>query len=176
VAKINTIWVLLSLAANLEWPLQQFDVKNAFLHGDLEEKVYMDFPLGFSTSSESGKVCRLRKSLYGLKQSPRAWFGRFTHSMRKYGYYQSQSDHTLFLKHSNKGKITASIVYVGDIVVTGNDIVEIGKLKTYLAKEFEIKDLRTLRYFLGIEVARSKGEIFVSRGNMSLTYWLRQGC
>jgi hypothetical protein len=87
VAKINTIQVLLSLAANLEWPLQQFDVKNAILHGDLEEEVYMDFPPGFSTSSESGKVCRLRKSLYGLKQSPRAWFGRFIHSMRKYGYH-----------------------------------------------------------------------------------------
>uniref|UniRef100_A0A2N9G8E4 Reverse transcriptase Ty1/copia-type domain-containing protein n=1 Tax=Fagus sylvatica TaxID=28930 RepID=A0A2N9G8E4_FAGSY len=175
VAKINTIRVLLSLAANLEWPLQQFDVKNAFLHGDLEEEVYMDFPPGFSTSSESGKVCRLRKSLYGLKQSPRAWFGRFTHSMRKYGYHQSQSDHTLFLKHSNEGKVTALIVYVDDIVVTGNDIMEMGKLKTYLAKEFEIKDLGTLRYFLGIEVARSKEGIFVSQRKYVLDLLVETG-
>uniref|UniRef100_A0A2N9FA47 Integrase catalytic domain-containing protein n=1 Tax=Fagus sylvatica TaxID=28930 RepID=A0A2N9FA47_FAGSY len=175
VAKINTIRVLLSLAANLEWPLQQFDVKNAFLHGDLEEEVYMDFPPGFSTSSESRKVCRLRKSLYGLKQSPRAWFGRFTHSMRKYGYHQSQSDHTLFLKHSNEGKVTALIVYVDDIVVTGNDIMEMGKLKTYLAKEFEIKDLGTLRYFLGIEVARSKEGIFVSQRKYVLDLLVETG-
>jgi hypothetical protein len=175
VAKINTIRVLLSLAANLEWPLQQFDVKNAFLHGDLEEEVYMDFPPGFSTSSESGKICRLRKSLYGLKQSPRAWFGRFTHSMRRYGYHQSQSDHTLFLKHSNEGKITALIVYVDDIVVTGNDIMEMGKLKTYLAKEFEIKDLGNLRYFLGIEVARSKEGIFVSQRKYVLDLLVETG-
>uniref|UniRef100_A0A2N9GKU7 Uncharacterized protein n=1 Tax=Fagus sylvatica TaxID=28930 RepID=A0A2N9GKU7_FAGSY len=123
VAKINTIRVLLSLAANLEWPLQQFDVKNAFLHRDLEEEVYMDFPPGFSTSSESRKVCRLRKSLYGLKQSPRAWFGRFTHSMRKYGYHQSQSNHTLFLKHSNavarskEGIFVSQRKYVLDLLV-----------------------------------------------------------
>uniref|UniRef100_A0A2N9FP96 Reverse transcriptase Ty1/copia-type domain-containing protein n=1 Tax=Fagus sylvatica TaxID=28930 RepID=A0A2N9FP96_FAGSY len=144
-------------------------------HGDLEEEVYMDFPPGFSTSSESGKVCRLRKSLYGLKQSPRAWFGRFTHSMRKYGYHQSQSDHTLFLKHSNEGKVTALIVYVDDIVVTGNDIMEMGKLKTYLAKEFEIKDLGTLRYFLGIEVARSKEGIFVSQRKYVLDLLVETG-
>uniref|UniRef100_A0A2N9EW46 Integrase catalytic domain-containing protein n=1 Tax=Fagus sylvatica TaxID=28930 RepID=A0A2N9EW46_FAGSY len=166
---------LVAKAANLKWPLQQFDVKNAFLHGDLEEEVYMDFPPSFSTSSKSGKVCRLRKSLYGLKQSPRAWFGRFTHSMRKYKYHQSQSDHTLFLKHSNESKITALIMYVDDIVVIGNDTVEMGKLKTYLAKEFEIKDLGTLRYFLGIEVARSKEGIFVSQRKYVLDLLVETG-
>uniref|UniRef100_A0A2N9G457 Reverse transcriptase Ty1/copia-type domain-containing protein n=1 Tax=Fagus sylvatica TaxID=28930 RepID=A0A2N9G457_FAGSY len=130
----NSTWKLVELpkdkktvgSANLEWPLQQFDVKNAFLHGDLEEEVYMDFPPGFSTSSESGKV-------------------------------------------------TALIVYVDDIVVTGNDIMEMGKLKTYLAKEFEIKDLGTLRYFLGIEVARSKEGIFVSQRKYVLDLLVETG-
>ncbi|RVX07207.1 Retrovirus-related Pol polyprotein from transposon RE2 [Vitis vinifera] len=99
VAKINTIRVLLSLAANLDWPLQQFDVKNAFLHGELFEEVYMDLPPGCMVSEKQcQKVCKLKKSLYGLKQSPRAWFGRFTKSMRDFGYCQSNSDHTLFLK------------------------------------------------------------------------------
>ena len=162
VAKINTIRVLMSLAANLGWPLRQFDVKNAFLHGDLDEEIYMDLPPGFTTTCDIGKVCRLRKSLYGLKQSPRAWFGRFAQSMRNYGFKQTQADHTLFLKH-DKGKLTALIVYVDDMVVTGNDVEGIQKLQMYLAKEFEMKDLGTLKYFLGIEVARSKHGIFLSQ-------------
>lgn len=86
VAKMNTIRVLLSLAANFDWPLKQFDVKNAFLHGDLEEEVYMELPTGYEVQNGTGKVCRLKKALYGLKQSPRAWFGRFTDAMKRYGY------------------------------------------------------------------------------------------
>ena len=72
VAKLNTIQVLPSLAANLDWPLHQPDVKNAFLNGDLAEEVYMEIPLGFETQTTRNKVCKLRRSLYGLKQSPRA--------------------------------------------------------------------------------------------------------
>lgn len=97
VAKINTIRVLFSIAANEDWPLHQFDVKNAFLHGELKEEVYMEAPPGFSTGFRKHEVCRLKKALYGLKQSPRAWFGRFTDAMKRYGYKQSNSDHTLFL-------------------------------------------------------------------------------
>jgi len=77
--------VLLSLAANLDWPLYQFDVKNSFLHGDLEEEVYMDIqPRYISITPEI--VYRLQRALYGLKQSPRAWFGQFSMAMRKYGF------------------------------------------------------------------------------------------
>lgn len=85
VAKLNTVRILLSLAANQDWPLLQFDAKNAFLHGDLLEEVYMDLPPGMS-NSDTMKVCKLNKALYGLKQSPRAWFGRFTKSMKVFGY------------------------------------------------------------------------------------------
>lgn len=81
VAKLNTIRVLFSLAATRDWPLHQLDVKNAFMNGDFEEEVYMDIPPGFENSSNQDKVCRLKKSLYGLKQSPRAWFGKFTKSI-----------------------------------------------------------------------------------------------
>ncbi|KAK3012381.1 hypothetical protein RJ639_012738 [Escallonia herrerae] len=119
--KINTVRVLLSLAANLNWPLQQFDVENAFLHGESSEEVYIELPPRcMMPKTDSQKVCKLQKALYGLKQSPRAWFGRFTKSMRAFGYHQSNSDHTLFLK-KKQGKITALIVYVDDMVVTGND-------------------------------------------------------
>jgi hypothetical protein len=168
VAKINTVRVLLSLAANLDWPLQQFDVKNAFLHGELFEEVYMDLPPGCAIpKTHSKKVCRLKKSLYGLKQSPRAWFGRFTKSMKAFGYCQSNADHTLFLKKQH-GRITALIVYVDDMVVTGNDPVERKALQSYLSKEFEMKDLGPLKYFLGIEVSRSNKGIFLCQRKYTL--------
>nr|GEV82742.1 putative ribonuclease H-like domain-containing protein [Tanacetum cinerariifolium] len=129
-------------------------------HGELKEEVYMDPPPGFVESSNPREVCRLKKSLYGLKQSPRAWFGRFTLAMRKYGFKQSKSDHTLFLKR--KGKlITCLIIYVDDMIITGNDEEEMTRLRTNLFKEFEMKDLGRLKYFIGIEVLRSKQGIFI---------------
>ena len=99
IAKINIVRVLLSITLNLDWPLQQFDVKNAFLHGELSKEVYMDLPQWCMIPEvHCRKVCKLKKSLYEVKQSPRAWFGRFTKSMRSFGYHQSNSGHTLFLK------------------------------------------------------------------------------
>lgn len=160
VAKLNTVRVLLSLAANLDWPLHQLDVKNAFLHGELKEEVYMEVPPGYTTLSKTEMVCKLQRALYGLKQSPRAWFGRFSLAMKKYGFQQSNSDHTLFLKHK-LGKVTALIVYVDDIIITGDDVEEMSQLQKQLATEFEMKNLGGLKYFLGIEVARSKQGIFL---------------
>ena len=163
VTKINTIRILISIAANRDWPLQQFDVKNAFLNGDLEEEVYMELPLGVKNGSScKGEVCKLKKSLYGLKQSPRAWFGRFSTTMKEFGYKQSNSDHTLFIKHK-EGKVTALIVYVDDMVLTGDDPCEMKALQEYLATKFEMKDLGQLKYFLGIEVARSKHGVLLSQ-------------
>jgi hypothetical protein len=166
IAKMNSIRVLLSIVANLNWPLHQFDVKNAFLHGDLEEKVYMEIPPGLEDLSSAGKVCKLKKALYGLKQSPKAWFERFSRAMQRFGYKQSQADHTLFIKDSSQGKVTALIVYVDYIVLTGNDDGEIQNLIHLFANEFEIKDLGSLKYFLGIEVERSKHGIFISQRKM----------
>ncbi|RVW38886.1 Retrovirus-related Pol polyprotein from transposon TNT 1-94 [Vitis vinifera] len=163
VAKLNTVRVLLSLAANLDWSLHQLDVKNAFLNGDLEEEVYMDIPAGLETTSNFNKVCRLRKSLYGLKQSPRAWFERFTKVVKGYRFVQCQSDHTLFVKHFPEGKLAIIIVYVDDIILIGDHEEKIDLLKKLLTKEFEIKDLGNLKYFLGMEIARSKKGIVVSQ-------------
>ena len=97
IAKLNIVRVLLSLAANLGWPLLQYDIKNALLHGDLEEEVYMDLPPGYSPTTQDHVVCKLKKALYGLKQSPKAWFGWFTKVMLILRYKQSQGDHTLFI-------------------------------------------------------------------------------
>lgn len=122
-AKLNTVRVLLSVAANLDWSLNQLDVKNAFLNGDLEEEVYMEPPPGF-TEKFGSKVCRLKRSLYGLKQSPRAWFERFAKFVKSQGYSQGQADHTLFTKVSTKDKLSVLIVYVDDIILTGDDTEE----------------------------------------------------
>ena len=99
VAKMNIVRILLSLVVNFDWELQQYDVKNVFLHGELVEEIYMSIPPGFN-GSDGNKVCWLKKALYGLKQSPCAWFGRFSKVMIANGYKQSQGDHTLFIKHS----------------------------------------------------------------------------
>ncbi|RVX01701.1 Retrovirus-related Pol polyprotein from transposon RE1 [Vitis vinifera] len=163
VAKLNTIRILLSLAVNQDWCLQQLDIKNAFLNGDLEEEVYMEIPPGFEESMAKNQVCKLQKSLYGLKQSPRAWFDRFTKAVLKLGYKQGQADHTLFVKKSHAGKLAILIVYVDDIILSGNDMGELQNLKKYLSEEFEVKDLGNLKYFLGMEVARSRKGIVVSQ-------------
>src|SRR4051812_23332592 len=113
----------------------------------------MEMPPGFSTQQTAGKVCRLKKSLYGQKQSLRAWFDRFRRAMCKAGYKQSNGDHTMFYKHEN-GRITILTVYVDDIIITGDDKKKIRMLKYYLAEEFEVKDMGELKYFIGIEIAR----------------------
>lgn len=124
VAKINTVRILLSLAVNFDWSLHHYDVKNAFMYVNLQEEVYMELPPGCKLQVEGSKqVCQLRKSLYGLKQSPRAWFDKFTSSMKAFGYQQSSSDHTLFMKH-NEGKLTVLIIYVDDMTVTGNCVTK----------------------------------------------------
>ncbi|KAH9791507.1 hypothetical protein KPL71_003788 [Citrus sinensis] len=129
---------------------------------DLKEEVYMKPPPGFNEKFRT-KVYKLKRSLYGLKQFHRAWFERFTNFVKSQGYDQGQYDHTLFTKRSIEDKIYVLIVYVDDIILTGDDIVEMSILKQNLAMEFEIKDLGQLKYFLGMEVARSNKDIVVSQ-------------
>ena len=164
VAKMNTIHILLALVAHRGWTLQQYDVKNAFLHGNLIEEIYMALPPGYyswAPSTPASVVCRLWKSLYGLKQSPRAWFARFTTAMLTRGYRQCNGDHTLFFCHSTSGGVVILLVCVDDIIITGDDKSAIGELTLYLGSEFAIKHLGPLRYFVGIEVAYSSNGLFI---------------
>ncbi|GKB82874.1 ribonuclease H-like domain-containing protein [Tanacetum coccineum] len=116
VVKPETIRTVLSLATSRHWPVHQLDVKNAFLHGDLSETVYMHQPLGFRDSTHPDYVCLLQCSLYGLKQAPRAWFQRFASYITMVGFYQSRCDSSLFIIH--QGKDTAYLLlYVDDIVL-----------------------------------------------------------
>ncbi|GKB46560.1 ribonuclease H-like domain-containing protein, partial [Tanacetum coccineum] len=137
------------------------DVNNAFLYGDLHEDVYIDLPSGYYDPSET-KVCKLVKSLYGLKQAPRQWNEKLTSVLSENGFVQSINDYSLFVKNDN-GVILVLLVYVDDIVVTGNNIEEISKFKIFLASKFHIKDLGSLKYFLGIEVLENKHGLCLSQ-------------
>ena len=117
---------------------------------------------GFVAQGEIGKVCSLRKSLYGLKQSPRAWFGKFSQAVEKFGLQKSKFDNSVFYWNSSLG-IILLVVYVDDIVITGSDFTGISSLKSFFHGQFHTKDLRMLRYFLGVEVMRSKHRIFLSQ-------------
>ena len=163
VAKINTIKILLSLAVNLDWPLYQYDIKNAFLHGDLNEEIYMNIPPGYEGNLNKGKVCKLKKALYGLKQSPRAWFGKFTQAMKDLGYKQCNGEHTLFFKIAQGGLTTILIVYVDDIIISRNNLEEIRNLEVHLDRNFRVKQLGLLKYLLGIEFARSSEGILMTQ-------------
>ena len=120
----------------------------------------MELPPGFDKESKNGKVCKLNKSLYGLKPSPRAWFDKFTRAIRQQDYVQAHADHTMYYRHKNE-KITILIVYVDDIILTGDDKEGMERLKQKLALEFDMRDLGNLRYFLGMEVAGNKTGISV---------------
>ena len=102
VAKMAFVRLLLSMAAMRSWPLYQLDIKNAFLHDDITKEVYMEQPLGFFAQGESGLVCRLRHSSYGLKWSSRAWFGRFSSMAQEFGITRSTSDHSIFYHHTSQ--------------------------------------------------------------------------
>ncbi|XP_020240327.2 uncharacterized protein LOC109819131 [Cajanus cajan] len=161
VAKITTFRVLLALAAAKGWHLQQLDVNNAFLHGDLDEEVYMKLPPGLTADSPN-QVCKLQRSLYGLKQASRQWHSKLTTALLSLGYTQSMADHSLFVKNTGSS-FTALLVYVDDILLTGTDLAEINHVKKYLDDQFSIKDLSDLRYFLGLEVSKSAKGIVLNQ-------------
>ncbi|GAU46782.1 hypothetical protein TSUD_351810 [Trifolium subterraneum] len=159
VAKITTVRTLIALASIRSWHLNQMDVNNAFLHGDLQEDVYMEVPQGVN-SPKPHQVCKLLKSLYGLKQASRKWYEKLTSLLLKEGYTQASSDHSLFtLKHGSD--FTALLVYVDDIILAGNSLQEFARIKLIMDNAFKIKDLGPLKYFLGIEVAHSKQGISI---------------
>jgi hypothetical protein len=169
VAKLTSVRLLVSLAASHSWPLHQLDVKNAFLHGNLLETIYMDPLPGFRAEGEYvEKVCRLRKSLYGLKQSHRAWFSRFSEVILSMEFVRCHSDHTCFICHRSDGRCIILLVYVDDIILTGDDAQGIAHVKQSLGKVFDVKDLGTLKYFLGIEVARSRHGISLCQRKYTL--------
>jgi Reverse transcriptase (RNA-dependent DNA polymerase) len=167
VVKLNIVRILLSIAVNKKWNLHQMDVKNAFLQGTLEEEVYMSLPPGHAQEGNTNLVCKLRKSIYGLKQYPRIWYVKLSSYLLSYDFKISNTDHSLFFKISN-GIIIIVSVYIDDIIITDNNMEEIKKVKAQLRENFDIKVLELLKYFLGIEIAQSPKRIFISQRKYTL--------
>lgn len=166
VVKMCTVRSLLAIVAAKGWEVHQMDVHNAFLHGDLEEEVYMRLPPGF-THSDPKKVCRLRKAIYGLKQAPRCWYSKLSKALVDFGFVQSYEDYSMFIFVKGEQEVRV-LIYVDDLVIAGNDVALINHFKGYLSKCFRMKDLGKLKYFLGIEVARSSEGIFISQRKYAL--------
>ncbi|GJV31127.1 ribonuclease H-like domain-containing protein [Tanacetum coccineum] len=144
-----------------DWPIHQLDVKNAFLHGQLSETVYMYQPPWFVDSSYPDYVCHLQCSLYGIKQAPRAWFQRFTSFITRVGFQHSKTDTSLFVYHMGSD-VAYLLLYVDDIILTASSTALLQRIITLLHSEFAITDLGSLNYFLGVSAQRSKSGLFLS--------------
>jgi hypothetical protein len=157
VVRHTSIRAILALVAHYDMVLEQMDVKTAFLHGDLEEQIYMEQPEGFSQLGQKHLVCKLKKSLYGLKQSPRQWYKRFDSYMIKIGYKRCEYDCCVYVKSLDDGSFIFLLLYVDDMLIAAKSIVEVNKLKVLLSKEFDMKDLGAAKKILGMEIRRDRG-------------------
>ncbi|WVZ15253.1 hypothetical protein V8G54_012819 [Vigna mungo] len=160
VARLDTIRLLLALAAQKGWLIHQLDVKSAFLNGYLEEEIFVEQPEGFALQGQEDKVYLLKKALYGLKQAPRSWYSRIDAHLMSLGFVKSLSEYTLYIKKVNKDILMISL-YVDDLFVTGNCKEMIDKFKEEMENVFEMTDLGKMTFFLGMQVQQKKNEIFV---------------
>ena len=165
---------MLSLALSRRWPIHQLDVKNAFLHGNLTETVYCQQSSGFEDPAHPDYVCHLKKSLYGLKQAPRAWYSRMATHLLSLGFAEAKSDTSLFVYQ--RGSDTAYLLlYVDDIVLTASSTGLLRRIISALQREFAMKDLGELHYFLGMHVQRSGDGLLLSQQQYMLDILDRAG-
>ena len=131
------------------------DVKTAFLNGHLDESIYMVQPDGFKAKGQENKVCKLLKSIYGLKQASRSWNVRFDNVVKTYDFEQN-ADEPCVYKHFKNKNVVFLVLYVDDILIIGNDIGVLTSVKVWLAKQFDIKDLAEANFVLGIQLFRDR--------------------
>nr|GEW14323.1 ribonuclease H-like domain, reverse transcriptase, RNA-dependent DNA polymerase [Tanacetum cinerariifolium] len=160
VARMETIRLLLAIAANNKWEVHHLDVKSAFLHGDLKEEVYVTQPEGFIKGQDKGKVYRLIKSLYGLRQAPRAWNIKLDNTLKSLDFKKCALEQAIYTKTSKDSTLLIGI-YVDDLIITGTPKKEIDKFKAQMEEKFEMSDLGLLAYYLGIEVTQTNGDISI---------------
>ena len=162
VARLETIRLIISIAAQMKWNIYQMDVKSAFLNGFLEEEVYLEQPMGYEVKGHENKVLKLNKALYGLKQAPRAWNTRIDKYFQENNFTKCPHEHALYTKQDN-GNILLVCLYVDDLIFTGNNPRMFEDFKKAMAREFEMTDIGLMSYYLGIEVKQSKEGIFISQ-------------
>ncbi|KAM1729771.1 hypothetical protein ACFX12_020113 [Malus domestica] len=153
VAMIKSIRILLAIAAYHDYEIWQMDMKTAFLNGYLEEELYMTQPEGFVSKSEKAKVCKLQRSIYGLKQASRSWNIRFDTKIKTFGFTQNEDDNCVYQKVVGDA-VVFLVLYVDDILLFGNDTVVLSSVKVWLSKTFHMKDLGDASYVLGIKLYR----------------------
>jgi len=158
VVKHTSIRILLSLMVKEDMELEQMDVKTAFLHGELDQTLFMEQPEGFEVNPELDQVCLLKKSLYGLKQAPRQWNKRFNAFMMDQKFSNSVSDSCVYLKEVSNGECVYLLLYVDDMLLAAKSMTEIKKLKKVLSREFEMKDMGAASRILGIDIIRNRSE------------------
>jgi hypothetical protein len=158
VARIETVRLLIALAARSGWKVHHMDVKSAFLNGDLSEEVYVQQPPGFVVKNGSGKVLKLRKALYGLRQAPRAWNARLDKELLKLGFVRNPLEHAVYKRSDQNGNFLVVGVYVDDLIITGPSQDSIAVFKRQMMKSFNMSDLGLLTYYLGIQVNQKERE------------------
>jgi transposase InsO family protein len=161
VVRFASIRLILSIVAKQDLELFQMDVKTAFLNGELDEEIYMAQPTGFEAKGHERKVCRLKRSIYGLKQSSRQWYFRFHDSITSFGFEMIEEDHCLYLKRSKRSILILSL-YVDDILLAGNDIDSIVTTKKWLSSTFEMKDMGEANFVLGVKITRDRSKKLLS--------------
>lgn len=167
VIKPATVRVVLAIAVHFNWSIRQLDISNAFLHGQLQEDVYMTQPQGFVHPDFPHHVCKLHKAIYGLKQAPCAWFNRLSDSLLDFGFTQSLVDTSPFLFHQGAVHLFL-LIYVDDILITGTHSTIIQSLLVKLRSDFALKDLGELSYFLGIQVHRKATSLHLQQSKYIL--------
>ncbi|KAL3819930.1 hypothetical protein ACJIZ3_005835 [Penstemon smallii] len=164
VIKHTTIRLVISLAVSFNWPIRLLDVQNAFLHGELQEDVFMSQPPGYIHPQYPNHVCKLHKSLYGLRQAPRAWFSKLSDKLKSLGFQESKADTSLFIFRKS-AIIIFILIYVDDILITGSSSDTITRMIDCLKTTFAIKDLGSLNFFLGVEALRCPDGIYLTQRN-----------
>ena len=164
VVKLTTIRLVLSMVAVENLLLEQMDVKMAFLHGDLEEDIFMKQPEGYLSRGNAELVCKLRKSLYGLKQAPRQWYKKFDCFMLEIDFVRCNADHCCYFKRFDDSYIIL-LLYVDDMLIAGSCAQEVEKLKKQLSRRFAMKDLGKAKQILGMRITRDLegGKLYLSQ-------------
>jgi hypothetical protein len=155
VSKKDSFRIVLALVAHYDLELHQIDVKIMFLNGDLQESVYMAQPEGFAIEGKEHMWCRLKTSMYGLKQASRQWHLKFEEIVKKFGFVENQVNNCIYVKIKGSMFIIL-ILYVDDILLASSDKNLLFKMKGFLSSNFDLKDLGDASYVLGIEIHRDR--------------------